>query len=81
MDVEQRIREIRAEISAITSKKARAVVELDNAQSRLASARDTLKQEFGVSTTEEARAMITVLRKELDSAIAKIEKELSEAGA
>lgn len=81
MAIEDQLREIRTTISQVQSKKARAAVELDNAKERLKVAQATLKDEFGVETTEEARAKLTELQAELDAAVAEVELALQEAGA
>lgn len=81
MAIEDQLREIRTTISQVQSKKARAAVELDNAKERLKTAQSTLKDEFGVETTDEARAKLTELQSELDKAVAEVESALAEAGA
>lgn len=79
--LEDQIREIRTAISAVQGRKVRAAVELENAQDRLRTAKDTLKTEFGVSTTAEAREMLDRLQNELNEALVAVEVALSEAGA
>lgn len=79
--IEDQIRELRTAISTVQGKKARAAVELDNAKDRLAEARKVLKDEFGVSTTEDAKEKLEALRAELADAVSGIESLLQEAGA
>lgn len=79
--LEDQIREIRTAISAVQAKKARAAVELDNARERLATARQILKDEFGVVTTDDARTKLDDLRGELAEAIREVEDLLESAGA
>lgn len=81
MAIDDQIREIRGAIALVQNKKARAAVELDNAKTRVADARRALAEEFGVTTTEDARAKLTELRAELDAAMAEIEAQLAVAGA
>lgn len=81
MTIEDRIRDLRGSISVAQAKKARAAVELDSAKARLADARKTLKDDYGVTTNEEAKAVQAQLKAELDSTIEEIEAALSEAGA
>jgi len=78
---EDQIREIRGSIAQVQSKKVRAAVELENAKARLADARKVLKSEFGVSTTEEAKAKLAELRAELDATVVEVEEALALAGA
>lgn len=79
--MEDQIREIRSAIAQVQSKKARAAVDLENAESRLAQAKATLKEEFGVETTSEAKAALASLQEELRVAIEDIEATLEASGA
>lgn len=81
MAIEDQLREIRTTISQVQGKKARAQVELDNANERLETARTTLKEDFGVETTDEARTKLTDLQAELESVVAEVERALEESGA
>lgn len=81
MAMEDDLKRLHAQITAVQSKKAKAAVELDNAKDRLETARTLLKDEFGVTTTTEARAKLEELREELATAIAQIEELLTAAGA
>lgn len=80
-EIEDKLREIRNSIAAVTSKKARAVVELDNAKSRLDDARRILRDDFGVETSDEAKAKLSSLRSELARVVSQLESELDNAGA
>lgn len=81
MAIEDQIREIRTSISQAQGRKARAQVEHDNAIERQNTAKSTLKEDFGVSTNDDAKRVLTELQDELDSAVVKIEAALAEAGA
>lgn len=81
MALEDQIREARTAISQATARKTRAQVELDNAEARLETANATLKDDFEVSTKEEARAKLTELQEALQEKLAQVEEELAEAGA
>lgn len=81
MAIEDTLRELRTSISQAQSRKARAAVELDNAKERLKASQATLRDEFGVATTDDARTKLTALQGELDAAVAEVEKQLAEAGA
>jgi cob(I)alamin adenosyltransferase len=52
----------------------------DSAQAAFATARDELKAEFGVSTVEEAAALLTQLKEELAGIVADISTKLDEIG-
>ena len=79
--IEDQIRTARAGIAQAQTKKTRAAVELDTAKQRLADARAILKNEFGVVTTEDAKAKLAELKAALDAALEDIETALAEAGA
>ena len=81
MDIEDKIRELRTSISQTQAKKARAAVELENSKERLAEARRILSDEYGVVTTEQAKAKLAELSADLDDAVKSIENALNEAGA
>lgn len=79
--MEDRIREYRSAASQKQAEKARAQAELDTAEERLSNARTALKDEYGISTGDEAKALQESLQAELKAAEAEIEKVLAEAGA
>lgn len=78
---EDRIRQYRTTASQTAAKKARAEAELSAAEDREKEARAALKSEFGVETSEEARALQAELQADLDARQAEIEQALAEAGA
>jgi cell division protein ZapA (FtsZ GTPase activity inhibitor) len=80
MAIEDQIREIRTQISQQQTRVTRAQVEKENAERRRDQAAETLRG-FGVTSTEEARAKLTQLQGELDTAVSDIEAQLKEAGA
>lgn len=79
--MEDRIREYRSAASQKQAEKARAQAELDTAQERLETARKALNDEYGISTTEDAKELQEKLQRELEDAQADIEQVLAEAGA
>lgn len=81
MDIEDKIRELRTSISQVQARKARAAVELENSKDRLQAARRILSEEYGVTTTEQAKAKLAELSADLDDAVKSIENALNEAGA
>lgn len=80
MAIDDQIRELRTAISQQMSKTARAAVELDSAKENDAEARRVLKEDFGVETTDEARAKLAELQAELDNELKQAEQALAEAG-
>ncbi len=81
MAIEDKIREIRTSISQAQARTTRAQVERDAAQDRLDEAKRTLKEEFGVESTDDARAQLSALQKQLQDEIALAEEKLAEADA
>lgn len=81
MSFEDEIREKRQIVSQKEAERVRAQTELDAAERRLAEARKTLQDDFGVTTTEEAKAMQASLQAELAQIEADIEKAFQDAGA
>lgn len=75
------IRTIKTQISQAQGQKARASVQLENAQERVAEGRARLKEEFGVVETSEAKAVLTQLDAELQEALDTVRRDLAEAGA
>lgn len=81
MSLEDEIREKRRLVSQKQAERVRAQTELDAAEERLAAARKALLDDFGVTTTEEAKAMQAQLQAELAQVEADIEKAFEAAGA
>jgi len=81
MALDDDLRTIQTRISQLNSKKARAEVELDNATAKKNAARAALKEEFGVSTTADAKQKQAELEEALTTVVSEIEAELEEAGA
>ena len=79
MPIEDQIREARTSISRATERKTRAQVERDAAKERLEASSATLRDEFGVSSKEDARKRLTELQAELQSEISKAEQALAES--
>ena len=81
MPIEDQIREVRTAISQATARVTRAQVEKEAAQERVTEASRTLKDEFGVTSKDEARAQLVQLQQDLQDEIAKAEEKLAEADA
>lgn len=81
MALEDDLRSIQQSISQAQSKVARASVERDNASAKRAAATKTLKEEFGVSTTAEAKDMLLELESNLTEAVTSVRTALAAAGA
>lgn len=79
MTTEQDLAAIRSQIARVQEQKSRATVEKEHAAEQLAAARVTLKDEFGVETNEEARALQIELQRALDEALATVRAELDAA--
>lgn len=73
--------ELRKQMSAAQARKARAEVLQSQADADLAATRQKLKDEFGVTTPDEAREMLEILQRDLDEQVAKVEKALKESHA
>lgn len=76
-----RLEEVRKQMSAAQAKKARAEVILAQADADLSSTRQRLKDEFAVSTPDEARKVLEELQQDLDEAVANVEAALKESSA
>lgn len=79
--MEDKIREYRTAASQKQGAKARAEAELSQAEARLQEARKALKDEFGVETPAEAKALQEQLVAELAAKESEIEAAFAEAGA
>lgn len=75
------LEQLKKDISAAQARKARAEVLLAQAESDLAATRARLKDEYGVSTPDEARAMLADLKSERDDAIAQASAALEASRA
>lgn len=78
---EEELSTIQAQISQMQVKQARAQVVKENAQKALAEARTTLKEDFEVTTNEEAKELLTKLSEDLTTALATVRESLAKAGA
>lgn len=83
MDItpEERVRQLKATISSLQTARARAGVELDGAKATVDKTRTELRDEFGVETIEEARAVLATLEAERDAAIGRAEASLERSTA
>lgn len=72
---------LRTAINDATRKRARAQVEHDQASETLRSTQQALKDEFGVETTEQAKAKLVELRSAVDEALSDAQTALEAASA
>lgn len=79
MDLDERIKQIRAESAARTSHLARAEVELEAAQQRETTAMAALAEEFQVLDLDEARALLTKAEDDLAAEARRLEAALENA--
>lgn len=73
---EDRVRQLKDTIAQIQAARARAGIELDAAVATVEKCRAELKVEFGVETTEEAKAVLSALEFDRDAAIGRAEASL-----
>ena len=81
MALEDSLSAIRLRISKVQVQKARAQVEGENARIKLSTAKQVLKEEFGVITTADAKKKLSELEAELEAAVTSVEADLEAAGA
>ena len=79
ISLEERLGNIQQRISQATARRAREEVEVENARASLAEAKERLKEEFGVVTSDDLRAKKTELESALQSAVEEIEAALEGA--
>lgn len=80
MTLEDDLRDLRTRRSQALTKKVRADTELESAEGRLATAKETLK-EHGAETPKDAKARLAELQAQLDAKTREIDAKLIEAGA
>lgn len=78
-DVETRVREVRTKLEAAGRDRARSEVALSSAVAARDAARVRLKDEFGVETSEQARAVREDLQRALEAALSEVEGLLEQA--
>ena len=78
---ESELADLQREINQLQQKQTRAQIERENALSDISKAKDTLMNEFGVSTVQEAKALKARLETELEESLASVRAALTEAGA
>lgn len=79
--LDEELRSLQTRISAVQSRRMRAEVARDNAKAALVQSRELLKEEFGVSTGEDAKSILQQLTSELEGAVEVVRSELEAAGA
>lgn len=81
MTDEDKLKNLRARISAAQQEEARASVARDNAVKNRELAVADLEKHFGIATLEEASQLLAKFKKELQDEITSAEDKLSEIGA
>jgi hypothetical protein len=80
MDLMQKVTELKQQGEVARTRHARALAGIAVAEDRAAQLTALMKSEFGVSTADEARALLAKLRGEADQEAAEVERLLAEAG-
>lgn len=80
-DIELELRGLQQRIAQAQNAQTRAEVERDNAKAQIAETKKALKEQFGVETVEDAKALLKAKEEELQAELAKAEDLLVEAGA
>jgi hypothetical protein len=78
--IEETVARLRAQETAAQQRRARADAGIAQAEARAGTLREDLRAEFGVSTVDEARAALAVLRQQLETEAADVERLLAQAG-
>lgn len=78
MTLAEQVANIQARIRVVQEQAMRTEMAAQAAEAAAAASRQQLKDDFAVETTEDAAAVLTDLRRELDEIIAQLEKALSE---
>jgi exonuclease VII small subunit len=81
MALDDELRIIQSRLTKLNEKRTRAEIELETAQTRLATARTALEEEFGVKTMAQAKEKLSELEQRLRDAVTEVETELEAAGA
>ena len=81
MTTEDDIREVRARITQAQTAVTRAQLQRDNVRAKVADATKVVKDEFGVGTVADAKALLAQLKEQLDQAVQEAQEQLNEAGA
>jgi hypothetical protein len=79
-DVDRQVAAAKADIATAQSARARAEHEYNVAKAQAEAAARDLKEEFGVSSAEAAREMISSLEAELEAECSAVRDALSRAG-
>ncbi len=69
MSVDEQVRQLKTEVEQIARNATRAELERDQAKASATQLREKLKTEFGVSTSEEAKALLLQLEGDLATAL------------
>lgn len=77
-DIDQQVREIKAKIEVAQRTRFRAEADRDAAEVARSNALAKLKEDYGVSTVDEAKAVMADMRAELDELISQTRQSLNE---
>jgi rubrerythrin len=80
MSIDDDIARLRKDAAGARTRHARAEAELAQEEAKAAAAREDLRAEFGVSTTEEARALLAGLDAQIESEATEVRRKLAQAG-
>jgi len=69
VNTDEKVRQLKLEIEQVSRAAARAELERDQAKASVVKLREKLKNDFGVSTSEEAKALLASLESGLASAL------------
>jgi adenylyl- and sulfurtransferase ThiI len=75
-DLDQIVRDTKSRIDLAQTRRARALVEREQAEAALARAREALRTEFGVETPDQAREVMAKLDAEVETALAEARAKL-----
>lgn len=78
-DIETRLRATQTQLSQASAQRVRDEVERDNAEVALTAAKEALKTEFGINTSEDLNRVRGELQATLETEVAEVEKQLAAA--
>lgn len=76
MEIEQEISELKVRLDQATRARSRAEFEKDAARASAEKAKQTLRDDFGVESVEEARDLLGRLREDLQGQVSRIKATL-----
>lgn len=79
-DLDTQLTDLKTRLAAATRARVRAEAERDSAIAAAGTAAGQLREEFGITTVEEARAMLTRLESDLGTMLHELRQALDEIG-